>query len=388
MMGGIPRPEFTENFTTVFIKKDIFLKIGDNFVDTIKYIEKDSSIIDVPKQGDAIAQSNINIKKVEVSNSSHPKLYDYMTNGKSVVFDLDFAKYCLLRGYYKLINNNKLNKEIYGTVEIDPTQAKNQVDRYGAQIRDSQIANNLFNFLDFTTIKPWPTTYPTLDGSPSSNWALAERAPIAGDHFDSSLTPTGKKEYRNLSKIFVPVKLKYQIIEPADIIVNIDLNWGGVTSNNSLLSRLKVSETVVKTIQSSSTAVVTPSSPIRPSLPPAPTTSSTAPSTTTTLPKTTTTTVPRSTTTSVPPKSNTKKPPAKFIPPPDRIDRVADAVATTISNKTPVIIGDSIAFGIALRYDNQKVSANTQRLTQPSIIENIPESYKKTITSGRKMEWI
>lgn len=381
--------------TTVFIKKDVSVNaaIGDNFVDILKYIEQRSH----QNELNVVEKSPIQIKKIEITNSNFPKIYDYMTNGNNVVLDISLAKYCLLHGYYKLINNNRLTKEIYGTVEIDPTNANIQYQRYGSSVKDHQFINKLFNFLEFTDIKPWPNNYPTLDGSPKSNWALAERAPIAGDHFDSSLVSSKKKEYRSLSKVFVPVKLKYQVIEPADIIVSLDSNWGGITpSINSILPKLKLDEKVVKTIQYSNTSAVKSSNSIRLSLPPKPTTSSTVPLTTTTLPKTTTTstTVPRSTTTNPPLKSNTKKPPAKFIPPADRIDNIANTTSTavpkttTILNKVPVIIGDSIALGIALRYDNQNDLANTQRLTQPSLIENIPDIDKKAITIGRKMEWI
>lgn len=379
-----------ERITSVFITKDIFPKINDNFLDIIKYIEKNSSLTTLPNGISLLNKSDIVIKKIEVSQSSHPKLYDYMINGKSVVFDINFATYCLLRGWYKLINNNKLTKEIYGAIEIDPLQAQIQYGRYGPKVRDPAFVNQLFNFLEFTSIKPWPKNYPTLDGSSTSNWALAERKPVAGDHFYNSLTAAQKKEYLSLSKIFVPIKLKYQFIEPADIIVNLDSNWGGVTTNQDILYRVKSNQTVVKTIQSSKTVVPTPSGQTRPALPPIPTTPSTAPSTTTTLPKTTTTTttVPKSTTTSLPPKSNNKKPPAKYIPPADRIDRpistppiVTTPIATTISNKTPIIIGDSIALGIAQRYDNRNPLADTQGLGQPSKIENIPESNKRLITT-------
>jgi hypothetical protein len=316
-----------------------------------------------------------------------------MTNGKSVVFDTSFATLCLLRGWYNIINNNKLTKEIYGTIEIDPTKARDQYKRLGFKVKDLEFVNDLFNFLEFTGIKPWPKDYPTLDGSPGSNWALAERAPIAGDFFYNSMTAVQQKEYLSLSKIFVPVKLKHLIIQPADIIVNLDSNWDDVTTNQNILYKLKLDQTVIKTLQSSSTTVITPPVPIKTVLPPASSTTSVAPSTTTTLPKTTTTTttVPKSTTTSLPPKSSVKKPPAKYIPPADRIDRpisrppivapiTTAPVATTISNKTPIIIGDSIAFGISQRYDYLNPLADTQSLGQPSKIENIPESNKRLIT--------
>lgn len=385
---GTVLQSFTESVTSVFITKDIFPKINDNFLDIIKYIEKNSSLTNLPDGTSLLNKSDIKIKKIEVSQSSHPKLYDYMINGKSVVFDINFATYCLMRGWYKLINNNKLTKEIYGAIEIDPLQAQIQHRRLGSKARDPDFVNQLFNFLEFTSIKPWPNNYPTLDGSSTSNWALAERKPVAGDNFYNPLTAAQKKEYLSLSKIFVPIKLKYQFIEPADIIVNLDSNWGGVTTNQDILYRVKSNQTVVKAIQSSRTVVPTPSGQTRPALPPMPTTPSTAPSTTTTLPKTTTTTttVPKSTTTSLPPKSNVKKPPAKYIPPADRIDRpistppIAAPITTTISNKTPIIIGDSIALGIAQRYDNLNPLADTQALSQPSKIENIVESNKRLIT--------
>ena len=375
----------SDKITSVFITKDIFPKINDNFLDIIKYIEKNSSLTTLPNGTSLLNKSNIIIKKIEVSQSSHPKLYDYMINGKSVVFDKNFATYFLLRGWYKLINNNKLTKEIYGAIEIDPLQAQAQYRRHGPKVRDLAFINRLHNFLEFTSIKPWPKNYPTLDGSSTSNWALAERKPVAGDHFYNSLTAAQKKQYLSLSKIFVPIKLKYQVVEPADIIVNLESNWGGVTTNQDILYKVKSNQTVVKTIQSSTNVVPKPSGQTRPALPPMPTTSSIAPSTTTTLPKTTTTTttVPKSTTTSLPPKSSVKKPPAKYIPPPDRIDRPISTppIATTISNKTPIIIGDSIALGIAQRYDNRNPLADTQGLGQPSKIENIPESNRRLITT-------
>lgn len=380
---NIPFITVSDGITSVFITKDIFSKINKDFLDIIKYIEKNSSLITPPNQNSFLKKSDINIRVVEVSPSSHPKLYDYMINGKSVVFDINFATYCILRGWYKLLNNNKLTKEIYGTIEIDPLEAHKQYFRFGSKVRDVDLVNKFYNFLEFTSIKPWPKDYPTLDGSSTSNWALAERRPVAGDHFYSSLTTAQKKEYLNFSKIFVPIKLKYQVAEPADIIVNLELNWDGVTTNQDILYKVKSKQTIVKTIQSSTNVVPKPSGQTRPALPPMPTTSSTAPSTTTTLPKTTTTTttVPKSTTTSLPPKSSVKKPPAKYIPPVDRIDRpITIPLATNISNKTPVIIGDSIALGIAQRYDNLNPLADTQALSQPSKIQNIPESNRKLIT--------
>ena len=394
-----------EHVTAVFVRKDISSQIGDNFVDIIKYIERDSSLYVIPaSQTSVLIKSNIDIQKVEVSNISNPKLYDYMTNGKSIVFDLQFANYCITRGYYKLINNKKLTKQIYGTVEIDPTGAKAQLDNYGRRIFHPGTANHLFNFLEFTKIKPWPKGYPTLDGSPTSNWALAERTPVAGDHFDSFLTSAGKKEYRSLSKIFVALKLKYQVIEPADIIVNLDTNWNNVTTNQTILNKLKFNQTIVKTVQSSNTVVVKPTLSTLPPLPATKatattirrvksrtirkaTSSTTSATTSTTMPSkatTTTTTAPKSTTTSLAPKSSTTLVPPKYVRP-DSIDFISDQAVSALkvseekkykitNDIVPVIVGDSIALGIAQRFEVKYPNTNTRATGQKDRILAYPPS--------------
>ena len=393
-----------ERITSVFITKDIFPKINDNFLDIIKYIEKNSSLTTLPNGIFLLNKSNIVIKKIEVSQSSHPKLYDYMINGKSVVFDINFATYCLLRGWYKLINNNKLTKEIYGAIEIDPLQAQMQYMRYGPKVRDPAFVNRLFNFLEFTSIKPWPKNYLTLDGSSTSNWALAERKPVAGDHFYNSLTAAQKKEYLSLSKIFVPIKLKYQFIEPADIIVNLDSNWGGVTTNQDILYRVKSNKTIVKTVQSSNTVVVKPALSTLPPLPatkatattiprvtsrtiPKATSSTTSATTSTTIPSkatTTTTIAPKSTTTSLAPKSSTTLVPPKYVRP-DSIDFVSDQAVSALTvpeekkykitnDIVPVIVGDSIALGIAQGFEVKYPNTNTMATGQRDTILAYPPS--------------
>lgn len=292
-------------------------------------------------------------------------LYDYMVKGKTETFSLDWAKYCLTHGHWKRINNKKLNRGVYGYVELTP-------ERQNYYLVGGGVDEIYFD------VKPWPKGYPTLDGKAASNWALGMRKTTFAEWQDV-LKKVDKSEYWGLSFILVPVRLTYETLEPADIIIDLRKNWGGVTPNSAIINQLSKNP-LTPIIVGTSKTVPSTSTTLLPALPPVPITapnqgSSTTSTTSTTIPKaTTTTTVPKiSPTTTVPPKSTTTTVAPKVVPPgfkpADRYDPTITTIApsnvTTITNKIPIIIGDSIALGIADRYDAKTGNETNQLVPNP-----------------------
>ena len=306
-------------------------------------------------------------------------LYDYMVKGKTETFSLDWAKYCLTHGHWKKINNKKLNRGVYGYVELTP-------ERQNYYLVGGGVDEIYFD------VKPWPKGFPTLDGKAASNWALAMRKTTFAEWQDV-LKKVDKSEYWGLSFILVPVRLTYETLEPADIIIDLRKNWGGVTPNSAIINQLSKNP-LTPIIVGTSKTVPSTSTTLLPALPPVPITapnqgSSTTSTTSTTIPKaTTTTTIPKkSTTTTVAPKSTTTTVAPKIVFPDQRdglspTTTIAPSNVTTITNKVPIIIGDSIAKGLSDRYDSLNPGVETSQVVPNVFFNNIYACEDETLFPG------
>lgn len=332
-------PAVTSIYNSVYFREEISKDTQQKFISLLKTIER---------QGSLTVENQIIIDEYRVSRSSNPGLYDYMVKGKTETFSLEWALYCLKRGHWKRINNKRLNRGVYGYVELSP-EAKNHF-----------ITGVGYDEIYFD-IKPWPKGFPTLDGKAASNWALGMRKTTFAEWQDV-LNNKEKSEYWGLSFILVPIRLTYETLEPADIIIDLRKNWGGVTTNSAIINQLSKNP-LTPIIVGTSKTVPSTSTTLLPALPPVPITapnqgSSTTSTTSTTIPKaTTTTTIPKkSTTTTVAPKSTTTTVAPKIVFP-DQRDGLSPTTTitrpnvTTITNKVPIIVGDSIAKGLSDRYD-------------------------------------
>ena len=352
----------TSFYNSVYFREEISKDTQQKFISLLKTIER---------QGSLTVENQISIDEYRVSRSSNSGLYDYMVRGKTETFNLNWAKYCLTHGHWKRINNKRLNRGVYGYLELTPEKQNYFVLGNGSEE-------------SYFDVKPWPKDYPTLDGKTASSWALGMRQ-ITYLEWADILKNKEKSEYWGLSFILVPVKLTYLTLEPADIIIDLRGNWGGVTTNAAIINQLSKNPLKPIVVGTEKT-VPSPSTTLLPSLPPVPITtpnqgSSTTSTTSTTIPKatTTTSTVPKSTTTSTLPKSTTSTVPAKVIPfrPADRYDPPITTITppnvTTITNKIPIIIGDSIALGLSDRYDFLNPGVETSQVL-PNVFHNDPSA--------------
>lgn len=354
-------PLITTYYNSVYFRQEISKDTQQKFIYLLKTIER---------QGSLTQENQIKIDEFTISRSSNSNLYDYMVRGKSETFSLEWAKYCLTNGHWKRINNKRLNRGVYGYVELTP-EGKNH---FLLGTGSDEI---------YFDVKAWPKGFPTLDGKAASNWALGMRN-ITYSEWQDILKNQEKSEYWGLAFILVPVRLTYETLEPADIIIDLRSNWGGITTDSAIINQLSknpLKPVVVgtsKTVPSTSTTLL-------PSLPPVPITapkqgSSTTSTTSTTIPKaTTTTTIPKkSTTTTVSPKSTTTTVAPKIVYP-DQRDGLSPTTTitrpnvTTITNKVPIIIGDSIAKGLSDRYDSLNSGAETSQVV-PNVFLNNPSA--------------
>ena len=352
----------TSFYSSVYFREEISKDTQQKFISLLKTIER---------QGSLTVENQMSIDEYRVSRSSNSGLYDYMVRGKTETFSLDWAKYCLTHGHWKRINNKKLNRGVYGYVELTPEKQNYFISGNGTEE-------------SYFDVKPWPKNYPTLDGKAASSWALGMRQ-ITYLEWADILKNKEKSEYWGLSFILVPVKLTYLTLEPADIIIDLRANWGGVTTDAAIINQLSKNPLVPIVVGTQKTEP-SPSTTLLPSLPPVPITtpnqgSSTTSTTSTTIPKatTTTSTVPKSTTTSTLPKSTTTTVAPKVVTPgfkpADRYDPTITTIAppnvTTITNKIPIIIGDSIAEGLSDRYDSLNPGVETSQVV-PNVFLNDP----------------
>lgn len=356
-----PLPTSEVFYNSVYFREEISKDTQQKFISLLKTIER---------QGSLTVENEIIIEEYRVSRSSNSGLYDYMVRGKSETFSLEWAKYCLTHGHWKRINNKRLNRGVYGYVELSPEKKNHFV-----------IGNGIDEI--YFDVKPWPKGYPTLDGKAASNWALAMRN-ITHSEWQDILKYQQKSEYWGLSFILVPVRLTYETLEPADIIIDLRNNWGGVTTNSTIINQLSKNPLIPVVVGTSKTVPST-STTLLPTLPDVPITapnqgSSTTSTTSTTIPKaTTTTTVPKkSTTTTVAPKSTTTTVAPKVVYPDQRdglspTTTVTPSNVTTITNKVPIIIGDSIAKGLSDRYDSLNPGTETSQVV-PNVFLNNPSA--------------
>lgn len=352
-----PIPLLSQSYrTTINFKQGLSQDIQQKFLSLLKKIEKRAT---------ATSDSTVEFD-VNVISPASKKLYDYMNNGYIETFSLEFAKKALIRGHWKIIHNKKLSRGVYGYVELTPVNTTRFVQ-----------AGNTAVDAGFFDIKPWPKGYPTLDGKPASNWALGIRGLTFFEWTDISKKKE-KSEYWGLSFILVPVKLNYLNLEPADIIIDLQSDWQGVITDPNLINALDKNP-IKKVIVGSTKTVPTTSTTIVPSLPPVPTTSPSTASTTSTTstvparPTTTTLAPPKSTTTSTLPKPKTTVVKPKVIP--DRADPLPPSIVkpsntTVITNKEPIIIGDSIAKGLSDRYDSLNDTETSQIV--PNVLDGDP----------------
>lgn len=260
-------------------------------------------------------------------------LEQVMKYGKTaIVSDLSYVLQKLEVGQYTFDGNifsfNPLKTITVPYVGLDPITGK---------IRSVLVPD--FFISKFKSIKKWPANTQTPDKNPSNHWAQVVIETTQGD------------------KIY-PLRLTYKTIGPFNIMLILgadtvlDGPMGGYLQSNVLKERIKIDEILRN-------PNIRKDIPVTTTVPSAPTTTIPAkPTTSTTIPKaTTTTTIPKkSTTTTVAPKSTTTTVAPKIVYP-DQRDGLSPTTTitrpnvTTITNKVPIIIGDSIAKGLSDRYD-------------------------------------
>lgn len=289
-------------------------------------------------------------------------LADVMKNGKIVILDnLDYVYNKLLTREFTF-NNSYYSIKPGATFPFNPalSGAKNTVDA-------------------FKRVEKWPTGMATPDNKPANYWARVTR----------------------LDNKVYPVKLSIITISPFNIMFILGSETtlesreqrnnfpdksrpiGGYLDSKIVIERQKIDEILRN-------PNIRKDIPVTTTVPSAPTTTIPAkPTTSTTIPKaTTTTTVPKkSTTTTVAPKSTTTTVAPKVVYPDQRdglspTTTVTPSNVTTITNKVPIIIGDSIAKGLSDRYDSLNPGTETSQVVPNVFLNNSSACEDETLFPG------
>ena len=292
-------------------------------------------------------------------------LADVMKNGKVVILNnLDYV-------YKKLLTREfTFNNSYYS---IKP----------GSIFPFNSALSGTKNIVDaFKKVEKWPSGMPTPDNKPANHWAHVTRLDNKVYPIKLSVTtisPFNIMFILGTESILQKEEINQQIVGLPPISIP---SWfplfgnqigpiGGYLDSKIVKEKQKIDEIlrnpnirkdipVTTTVPSSSTTVVP-----------------TKPTTSTTIPKaTTTTTVPKkSTTTTVAPKSTTTTVAPKVVYPDQRdglspTTTVTPSNVTTITNKVPIIIGDSIAKGLSDRYDSLNPGTETSQVVPNVFLNN------------------
>jgi len=300
-------------------------------------------------------------------------LADVMKNGKVVILDnLDYVYQKLLTREFTFNNSYYSIKPGY----VFPFVAS--------------VSGNSGGVDAFSRIEKWPSGIATPDNKPANYWARVVR--MDKKVYPLKLSVTTISPFNIMFILGSDGVLKIEKILP---VVSWDdtprdvppwIGWlpgvgnqvsaiGGYLDPKNLKERQKIDE-ILKNPNIRKNIPVTTTVPSSPTI-----TVPAKPTPSTTIPKaTTTTTVPKiSPTTTVPPKSTTTTVAPKVVTPgfkpADRYDPTITTIAppnvTTITNKIPIIIGDSIAEGLSDRYDSLNPGVETSQVV-PNVFLNDP----------------
>ena len=321
------------------------------------YVEKNFVALLDKLNGRLIATPSLGIEQRDslYSYSIKPApnaLADVMKNGKIVILDnLDYA-------YQKLLTREFTFNNSYYSIKPGSTFP------FVASVRGSSGSVDAFS-----SIEKWPSGMATPDNKPANYWARVVR--LDKKVYPLKLSVTTISPFNIMFILGIETTLEATTIRP--IIFDSKKKISGYLDIKILEERQKIDEILRNPNIRKDILVTTtvPSSPII-TVPEKPTPSITIP-----RPTTTTSTVPQSTTTSTLPNSTTTTVPAKAIPfrPADRYDPTITTIAppnvTTITNKIPIIIGDSIALGLSDRYDSLNPGVETSQVL-PNVFHNDP----------------
>jgi hypothetical protein len=285
-----------------------------------------------------------------------------MRNGKSIIVDdLDYALYQIQ------ISKFTFNNSYYA---LSPTN------------------KSYTNFPLIKSIKKWPSGTQTPDKNPSNHWAQITVATKQGDKiYPLKLSITTVSPFNIMFILGTSTALEREEINqviaglpPFSVpkwvpLFGNDTDFVGGYLSADVLQERKWIDEILKYIPINKNIPGKVTVPSAPSITvPKPVV---IPTTTTTIPKTTTTTLtpPKSTTTSTIPKPGTTVVKPKVIP--DRLDPLPPSTitppnTTVITNKEPIIIGDSIAKGLSDRYDSLNNTETSQIV--PNVLEGNPSA--------------
>jgi len=295
-------------------------------------------------------------------------LADVMQNGKVVILnDLDYV-------YNKLLTREFTFNNSYYSIKPGSTFPFNAALSGTKNIVDA-----------FKKVEKWPSGMPTPDNKPTNHWARVTR--LDNKVYPVKLSVTTISPFNIMFILGTESILQKEEINqvirglPAfsvpswfPLIGNEIGDIGGYLQSNVIKERQKIDEILRN-------PNIRKDIPVATTVPSSPTTTIPAkPTTSTTIPKaTTTTTVPKkSTTTTVPPKSTTTTVAPKIVFPDQRdglspTTTITPSNVTTITNKVPIIIGDSIAVGLSDRYDSLNPGVETSQVV-PNVFLNDPSA--------------
>ena len=325
------------------------------------YVEKNFVPLLNKLNGRMIATSSLEIEQRDSLYSynlklAHSALADLMQNGKVVILnDLDYV-------YNKLVTRNFTFNNSYYSIKPDYTfpfnsggsGAKNTVDA-------------------FKKVEKWPSGMATPDNKPANHWARVTR--LDNKVYPVKLSVTTVSPFNIMFILGTETVLESnQIRSLQEGFFDIKKDISGYLDSKILIERQKIDQLLRN-------PDIRKNIPVTTTVPSAPTTTIPAkPTTSTTIPKaTTTTTIPKkSTTTTVPPKSTTTTVAPKIVYPDQRdglspTTTITPSNVTTITNKVPIIIGDSIAVGLSDRYDSLNPGVETSQVV-PNVFLNDPSA--------------
>jgi hypothetical protein len=322
------------------------------------YVEKNFVPLLDKLNGRMIATSSLEIEERDSLYSyslklAHNALANVMKNGKIVILDsLDYV-------FNKLSSREFTFNNSYYSIKPDSTFP------FNASLSTTK------NTVDgFKKVEKWPLEMATPDNKPANHWARVTR--LDNKVYPVKLSVTTISPFNIMFILGTETVLESKKVRP--IIFDSNRKIGGYLDSNIVIERQKIDEILRN-------PNIRKDIPVATTVPSSPTTTIPAkPTTSTTIPKaTTTTTVPKkSTTTTVPPKSTTTTVAPKIVFPDQRdglspTTTITPSNVTTITNKVPIIIGDSIAVGLSDRYDSLNPGVETSQVV-PNVFLNDPSA--------------
>ena len=325
------------------------------------YVEKNFVPLLNKLNGRMIATSSLEIEQRDSLYSynlklAHSALADVMKNGKVVILnDIDYV-------YNKLLTREFTFNNSYYSIKPGSTFPFNSASSGAKNTVDA-----------FKKVEKWPSGMPTPDNKPTNHWARVTR--LDNKVYPVKLSITTISPFNIMFILGTETVLESNKVRSlTEGLFDIKGSIGGYLDSKIVIERQKIDQILRN-------PNIRKDIPVTTTVPSSPTTvAPTKPTTSTTTPRpTTTTTIPkRSTTTTVAPKPTTTTVAPKVVYP-DQRDGLSPTTTitrpnvTTITNKVPIIIGDSIAKGLSDRYDSLNPGVETSQVV-PNVFLNNPSA--------------